>query len=85
MRKISAEEKLLRMLIKSEMKDISVMYKQEIPICRHCFREPDITDEGIKVDFREIEVRGKAVTVAEPYCPGCGQKIRAVVNVDPIQ
>lgn len=82
---ITRGEKVLRSLVRLEMTDSSVMHKQELPFCRSCSIELDITDEGITVDFREVEILGKAMVVAEPYCPGCNTKIGAVINMSQVR
>lgn len=80
MRKISAEEKLLRTIVKNEMDDKTRPLKQEIPVCQGCSLTVDIMDPAVRVDFRDIEVRGKNLVVAEPNCPKCGVRITAEVN-----
>ena len=84
MRYITKGERLLRSLVRLEMTDSTGMLKQELPFCRSCSIELDITDEGIRVDFREVEILGKVMVVAEPYCPDCGMKIDAVINMDQV-
>ncbi len=74
---ITAEEKLLRLLIKDQSNDPSFPVQQETPVCPSCHRAVDIADFSVKVDIRDIEVGGKTLTVAEPYCPRCGVKIAA--------
>ncbi len=74
---ITAEEKLLRLLIKDRNEDPSFPVRQETPVCPSCRLAVDIADFSVKVDFRDVEVGGKTVTIAEPYCPQCGLKIAA--------
>ena len=74
---ITAEEKLLRLLIKDQSEDPNYPVWQETPVCPSCRKAADIADFSVKVDFRDIEVGGKTLTIAEPYCPRCGVKIAA--------
>ncbi len=74
---ITAEEKLLRLLIKDQSNDPNFPVRQETTICPTCRRAVDIADFSVKVDFRDVEVGGKTVTIAEPYCPRCDVKIAA--------
>ncbi len=74
---ITAEEKLLRLLIKDQSNDPSFPVRQEAPVCSTCRQAVDIADFSVEVDFRDVEVGGKTVTIAEPYCPRCGVKIAA--------
>ncbi len=78
---ITAEEKLLRLLIKDQNNDPSFPVRQETPVCPSCRRAVDIADFSIKVDFRDVEVGGKTLTSAEPYCPRCGVKISATPDL----
>jgi len=74
---ITAEEKLLRLLIKDQSEDPNFPVRQETPVCPLCRKAADIADFSVKVDFRDIDIGGKTVTIAEPYCPRCGVKIAA--------
>ncbi len=74
---ITAEEKLLRLLFKDQSNDPSFPVRQETPVCPTCRRAVDIADFSVQVDFRDVEVGGKTLTIAEPYCPLCGVKISA--------
>ncbi len=80
MRKSSAEEKLLRQIAKSMMTDKKYPVRQEMPACPRCRLAIDITDVSIKIDFRDMDVSGKMLIVAEPYCPGCGKRVEAIIN-----
>jgi hypothetical protein len=80
MRRISPEEKLLRQIIINRMVDRTYPVRQEPPFCNRCALAIDISDQSIKVDFHDIDVRGKIVTVAEPICPKCCERVEAEVN-----
>ncbi len=75
---ITAEEKLLRLLIKDQSEDPDFPVRQETPACPVCRKPVDIADFSVKVDFRDIKVGGETVTIADPYCPRCGVKIAAM-------
>ena len=79
MSRISAEEKLLRQVIKMRWAEKGYPVKQEPPACPNCSIMIDIADSLIKADFRDIEISGKPFLVAEAYCPNCFKKIDAEV------
>lgn len=82
MSRISAEEKLLRQVIKMRWAEKGYPVKQEPPVCPACSIMIDIADPLIKIDFRDIEICGKPFIVAEAYCPKCFKKIEAEVFIN---
>lgn len=74
---ITAEEKHLRMVIKDQMTDRNFPVRQEPPRCPKCHIPVDIADFSIRVDFRDVEVGGRKITLADPTCPQCFRKIPA--------
>jgi len=77
---ITPEEKLLRIIIAMHMQDREYPVKQVSPAC--CGRVIDINDPSVSVIFRDIEVGGKELTVAEPLCPVCGRQVPAEVYIN---
>jgi len=73
---IAAEQKLLLAVHMVNVFEGGFV-RQERPKC--CGKEIDLTDT--LVDFKDVEVRGKSITLLEPYCPICGRKVAAIFNV----
>lgn len=73
---ISAEQKLILAVHMINVFEGNFI-RQDRPRC--CGKDIDLTDT--RVELRDVNIRGKSVTLLEPYCPTCGKKIEAVYNV----
>lgn len=78
----TAEERLLRAVIKNTREDGRSFIKQEASVCPRCGTNADISDDSIKSDYREVKFGKKTIVLAEPYCPRCGVKIEARFTVN---
>jgi hypothetical protein len=71
-----AEKKLLLAVFSTEVFEGRII-RQERPIC--CGVEIDLLEA--KLTFLAARIHNKDFTMLEPYCPLCGNKVRASYRV----
>lgn len=76
---LTPEEKLLRLVLKRQIEDRQSAVAQLPPVCPKCKKAVDICDDSVSVDFRDVDVNGKTITLAEPFCPACNTKIEGKI------